>query len=857
VDINPLAVELAKVSLWLETLALDRPLTFLDAHLRCGNSLVGAPLRDAQGKLSVAALTGIPDEALQEVSKEATAGQKAAARACVKRIQQERKRLQPQRAGQLPLGVDWGVLSLRQVEDALADTLSRRRALERSDEDLTLPAAVALVHEKEQLFDDLQHSEASRYRRATEICNLWCAVWFWPEAGSKVALETEDGEEARTLLAPEPPTTQVFLELAGYLLGTDEGSLPAEERDAYLAVARHVAEEQRFFHWELEFPEVFTRNGGFDAQVGNPPWETVKPNSQEFWSNYDPLFRNLNKQEALRFGERMRANDAVDAAWRGYERSLGQAGQFLKESGQYRNQGRGDTNTYKLFLERSLGLLRTGGGLGMVLPSGLYTDLGSKELRELLLETCQMRYLLAFANERYIFPAVHHAFRFVLLTAERGGGTEALDALFRLNVRNAVAPEELAGLLASPEAATLRLRVSDIRRFSPDSLSLMEFKSQREVDIANAIYGNHPLLGDEVPGMWNVRLTSEFHMTGDSRLFREQSTGWPLYEGRMVNGFDHRVAYWVSGRGRSAVWHYSTSRERFDPNYPWRPQWWLAEGAVDKRMMELYGALAWRIGICDVTASTNERTVVASVLPNHCGAGHSLNACLVTGRDEICATEVVVSIFNSLIFDFVNRFKVVLHASPFLLAQAPLPRVLRDHPTFGALVSRAARLSCTTSEFADLWDTIATTSPDFLPVPWQPTLAATDPRERAQLRAEIDALVADLYGLSEADFAYILTTFPLLDRDQPALPGEPKSFITRDQALLALFELRGQQPPADVVEFFAVAGADIAAVTGPVRGLAERVALAKELGGVAYVPSGRGQDRIENSENRDVETDTA
>ncbi len=123
------------------------------------------------------------------------------------------------------------------------------------------------------------------------------------------------------------------------------------------------------------------------------------------------------------------------------------------------------------------------------------------------------------------------------------------------------------------------------------------------------------------------------------------------------------------------------------------------------------------------------------------------------------------------------------------------------------------------------------------------------------MRAEIDALVADLYDLSEEDFAYILTTFPLLDRDQPALPGDadangrPRSYITRDQALLALFELRGKRPPDDVVAFFTRSGADIAGITGPVRGLEERVRRAWELGAVAYVPSGRGgEEEIEPAE---------
>jgi hypothetical protein len=176
----------------------------------------------------------------------------------------------------------------------------------------------------------------------------------------------------------------------------------------------------------------------------------------------------------------------------------------------------------------------------------------------------------------------------------------------------------------------------------------------------------------------------------------------------------------------------------------------------------------------------------------------------------------------------------------FIVAQLPVPRLTQGTRHFDALVVRAARLTCTTPEFAALWDEVAAHYPGEMATPWQPACAASAPGERAHLRAEIDALVADLYGLSEADFAYILTTFPILDRDWPPLPGEPKSSITRDTALLALFTLREQEPPADIVPFFAAAGADISGSTGPVRALAERVAQARALGAVAYVPSGRG-----------------
>ncbi len=849
VDLNPMAVELAKVSLWLETLASDRPLTFLDAHLRCGNSLIGAPLRDEDGHFSVERITVIPDEALKEVSKEATREQKAEARERIKRNRMERARAG---RGDTPQTGMWDQQYADAIQTALTDTLTRRLDLETSDEDLPMHEAVALVQEKEHLFDQLQHAADSRYRQAKQVCDLWCAVWFWPagdegERGRGGNTETVTPSPPLPLpVSPPPPTTQVFLELAGHILDVDPGSLTDAEREAYLAVAEHVAREQRFFHWELEFPEVWRekdgrpkKNGGFDAVVGNPPWDVIQPLSQEFWSNYDPLFRELNKQEALKRIEEYRADPTRDQSWREYQLSFAQQSHWFKRNGEFRYVGPGKNDTYKLFLERGHNVLRKHGGLGLVLPSGVYTDLSSRDLRQLVFEMCQVRYLLAFANERFVFPSIHHAFRFVLLTLQRGGQTEALRSLFRLNVHNAVAPEEMAGLLASLQSVSLDLTLRDIRRFSPDTLSPLEFKNQREVDIAAEIYNDHPLLGEELNDTWNVRFTQEVNMTSDSQLFRnrawlekgghteQRDRTWlgpdgklylPLYEGKMVHQFEHRFA---------------------------EPRYWLAPEAK-AQLLAKHGASAWpdtvfRIGWRDVSAATNERTLLCAALPLASGCGHTLPA---TQTSTLTSEQSVflAGLWNSFSIDFLARMRVTNHLTFSILQHLPIPRCRRGQLHFDAIVLNATRLTCVAPEFAQLWNEVAQHYPDTVPTPWRPEHAATDPRERAQLRAEIDALVADLYGLSQEDFAYILTTFPLLDRDQPALPDEPKSFITRDLALLALFRLRGETPPADIVDFFAGAGADIREITGPIRDLEQRVYEAAQLGAVAYIPSGRGGD---------------
>ena len=328
-----------------------------------------------------------------------------------------------------------------------------------------------------------------------------------------------------------------------------------------------MAGDQRFFHWELEFPEVF-RRGGFDAIVGNPPWETVKPNSKEFWSNYDPFFRDLGKQAALRRMAELRQDPEADRAWRLYSLTIEQTSRWLRASGLYLHQGRGDLNTYKLFLERAYGLLRRGGTLSFVVPSGLYTDQGATELRTLFFERGAVRSLVSLENRKGIFP-IHRSFKVVLFSVERGGASPAVPCAFFIG-RDArgrdLAPDlpALRALLSDLEEHLLPLPLEAVRRFSPDTLSLMEFKSRREMEIAAKIYDNHPLLGEEVAGAWNVRFTTEFHMTNDSRLFRDRA--------------------WLEAHGCREV--YPTGEPVAPARRERRPTMWL--GPYGERYLPLY-----------------------------------------------------------------------------------------------------------------------------------------------------------------------------------------------------------------------------------------------------------------------------
>ncbi len=480
------------------------------------------------------------------------------------------------------------------------------------------------------------------------------------------------------------------------------------------------------FHWPVEFPEVFTaETPGFTIIIGNPPWEIVKPDLREFYAQFDPAIESklTRAQTEARIQELDAADPRRAAQWAAQKARIEAAAAYYKTCDAYTRQGRGDTATHKLFLERAYNLLQSGGRLGFVIPSGIYTDLGTKDLREMLLNEGNIQYLYSFSNERWFFQGVHHAFKFALLGVQKGESSEGFWATFRFNPRVAVAPDELLEFLAD-ETNLVYVRRKSLARFSPDSLSVMEFQTQTDYNVTERIYDKHPLIGEQIDSQWNVKLGTEFHMTSARHLFNRDELGVPLYEGKMIHQFD---AYFSE------------------------PRFWIAE--KDLRYSQI------RLGIRAIAASTNERTLISAMLPAKVGAGNSV----LTISEEIAFPHslYLMSALNSFVLDYTLRMKVTSNINMFYLYQLPVPRLTPGNPYFDALVPRAARLTCTTAAFAPLWETVIGT-------PWSLDQAAVAPADRQTLRDELDALIAHLYHLSRADFAHILSTFPLVFPAGPA-----------------------------------------------------------------------------------------
>ncbi len=535
VDLDPLAVELCRLSLWIETMDRTLPFGFLDHKIKCGNALIGAWCDQFR---HYPAMAWKNREGGDRNHANGVHFAKNARTQAIKRFVKERLTPDLKRflGGATLFQADLLERTAAAHDGALA-VLERMHAMPVHD-----------AAERARLYrDELVGSAA--WRALKEAMDLWCACWFWPADAIEHA-----------------PLPSAF----------------AAPPDVTRTVARRIAAEMRFFHWELEFPDVFReslqrgsaiaeRASGFDAMLGNPPWDIAKPVSREFFSNLDPLYRSYGKQEALDRQSACFADAAVERDWLDYNarfraqsnftshaaspfgdpeenaasqdrfvvvrgrgnldvhdrwrRARDRAAGFCDPAHPFRHQGAADLNLYKLFLEAAHALLkqprsridgeqpanagRRGGRLGFIVPSGLYSDNGTGALRDLFLERCRWEWLFGVENRDKIFP-IHRSYKFNPVIVEKGGATAA--------IRTAFMRRDLDDWERADDFAT-SYTLAQIKQFSPKSRAILEIQSQRDLEILEKIYANAVLLGDDGPGGWDLRYATEFHMTNDSRLF--------------------------------------------------------------------------------------------------------------------------------------------------------------------------------------------------------------------------------------------------------------------------------------------------------------------------------------------------
>jgi hypothetical protein len=743
VDKNPLAVELCRVALWLEAHCEGKPLTFLDHRIRCGDSLVGV------FDLSVLR-EGIPDEAFTP----RTGDDRAVA-------SEWKKRNRKERSGQRYLPFD-PVSALPQLA-AATDELSAMRD--------DTPEQVRRKRERYER----QRNEVS-FLRQLEACNLWTAAFFQPLRKGRPIITTE------TVL-----THLEGREVTGDLLG----------------LAEELAQQHWFFHWPLEFPEVFAQ-GGFDVVLSNPPWERIKLQEEEFFAARD---RDIAGAPTAAERKKLIARLREDRPqlWREYTEALDSAeatSNFLRNSSRFPLTGRGDINTYAVFGELCRALLRPAGRAGIIVPTGIATDHTTSEFFTDLAARRSLVSLYDFENRKGIFPGVHRSYKFCLLTlAGAGRGPRSAEFAFFCHE---------AADLSDPERR-FTLSAADFRLLNPNTRTAPIFRSRREAELTKHIYRRVPVLIEEAKAAagnpWQVEFMRMFDMANDSYLFRtrDQLEGegfrlegnvfvrgaerWlPLYEAKMVHQFDHRFGdYSMQPAGSKDTQLPEVPLDRLaEPDYRVLPRYWVSETEVEARLKAKGWDRSWLLGWRRIARSTDERTVIAAVIPRG-GAGDNLFLYLARHGD----TWLVPAMLASFALDFCARQKLggtnlnfyVLEQLPFIEPQdfrRPCPwspaETLADW-----IRPRVLELTYTAWDLEAFARDLGYHGPPF----------HYDPERRARLRAELDACFFYLYlGTPEewereatpelralfptprAAVEYILEQFPILRRRDEERFGE-------------------------------------------------------------------------------------
>ncbi|MCX7623944.1 MAG: SAM-dependent methyltransferase [Thermomicrobium sp.] len=759
VDKNPLAVELCKVALWIEAHVPGQPLTFLDHRIRCGDSLVGV--------FDLRVLTdGIPDAAYDRDDPD----EKRAAKGLKKTNRTERDRRQ--------LALGSGVV---EIEHSLLDLGVLVEEVARMPE-RTLAERLA----KQQAYGQLQRDP--RFERLQQACDLWTAAFF-ADLRNGMAVPTTD--HVRRALAGQPLDPRVQATAAG------------------------LATELRFFHWPLAFPDVFA-GGGFDVVLGNPPWERVKLQEEEFFASRDPWVANApNAAERKRRITALAERDpALHAAYRRAVRDAKCASVFLRRSGRFPLGGTGDVNLYQVFTELAWRLLGEHGRAGLVVPTNIATDEETSRLFQALVDRRALINLSDFENRDRLFPVVDSRQRFSLLTLAAGGYEEPPRFAFLLH-----RTEELH----DPER-TYTLAVEDFALVNPNTLTAPVCPTEREVELIRGIYRRVPVLlreGAPDGDPWGVEFLRMFDMANDSKLFRTREqlerAGFvlrgnvfhrgaerylPLYEAKLLHQFDHRWASY-GGPGRldappepggppwlerePKAWKYSvevTAAAKRSADLVVLPRYWVPEAEVQARLAKKGWTRGWLLGWRDITNATNERTVIASVLPA-VGVGHKFLLMLpyrsrdgkessITAKDTVEVLRIggLLANLNSLVLDFVARQKLVSTDLTYtVMKQLPiLPPAAYDQPcpwspgeTVAAwLRPRVLELVYTAWDLAPFARDLGDDGPPFR---W-------DAERRAQLRAELDAAFFLLYGLERSEVEFVLSTFPVLRENEERSYGE-------------------------------------------------------------------------------------
>ncbi|CBL44292.1 conserved hypothetical protein [gamma proteobacterium HdN1] len=704
VDRNPMAVELARTALWLEGFEEGRPLGFLDHHLQVGDALLGLTdlktLELGIAKDAFKALSGDDKEVCKQLGKANTAALKDL----------EKKRNNPQ-------------FSFKLHDETQLTELQRLEAL---PENTTQQIAAKEV----------------AYRAFLEQANT-----------SRLALAADLLLGA--YLLPKTTATQAHISTSATLYLTLLGdTLPAAQQGA-LSAAQAACREARVLHWPLAFAQVFA-SGGFDCVLGNPPWEMLQLDPQEFFATRQPEVANAKHMAARdkMIAELAETNPRLHAEYWQAVRRTEAAQNFIHASGRFPTSGFGRLNLAYLFTELFLDLRGREGRSGLIVPTGIATDSFSQHLFNRIANG-NLISLYDIENRDKLFAAVDSRMKFCLLTL--GAAAAAQFVCFATRVEQ----------LADPRRR-FSLTPDDFGLLNPNTRTCPVFRSNADAELTKKIYRHTPVLWQErteegeEKNPWQLQFMLMFMMNTDSYRFKDAPTteALPLYEAKMIHQFDHRWATYTTNRALSEVEgsRDATLPEKADPDFTATPRYWVSKADVEQRLHSKGWQRGWLMGWRDICRATDERTVIASVVPR-VGTGDTL-LLMFPNPEHGAKIACLLADQCSLVHDYVARQKIGgTHLKYHMKKQ--IVNLPPDHYTEADLAFIVPRVLELTYTAHDLKPWAQDLGFDGNPFPWEET-------RRATLRAELDAYYAKLYGLSRDELRYILDPADIMGEDYPS-----------------------------------------------------------------------------------------
>ena len=739
VDINPMAVELCKVSLWIEALEPGRPLSFLENKILCGNSLLGTTPRLLE--------QGIPDDAFAVLR-----GDDKSLTSTLKKQNKE------ERGGQGTLFADYG--------EGWGGGAPIQQQYQRIDsiDDSTL----AGLHRKERTYQ--KFLDSADYRHKKLVADAWCAAFLWPKW---------DG-------APTAITQHIL-----HLLKSEPELVPADTRETIL----ELSQQHPFFHWHLSFPGVFRTeeyckdegqgwSGGFDIVLGNPPWERVKLQEKEWFASRVPAIASAGKaseRKKLIADLEVLDPEVYEEFLHDLRQSEG-GSHFLRGSGRYPLCGVGDVNTYAVFAESARDIATRSGTIGCIIPSGIATDYSTRNFFKSIVDSDELHSLFDFDTSGGYFRGVGHGrYKFCLLTLARGRTDTIADfSFFNSQVSDLT------------DTSVYSLKTEELRTLNPNTYTCPIFRTRRDADINRQVYSKIPILikeGSTELNPWGIKFRRVFDMNKSDVLEACQSAVPPfvkpkgscaMYEAKMLHQYNHRFGDYVDHPPNAETTHLpDVPTERLkDPCYASSPRYWVPESLVGARLSAHWDR-SWLLVFRDICRNSDFRTAIASVLP-------------IVGTDftirVVFASEPKVwnlmACLNSFVFDYLVRQKMGgTHLSDYITKQLPvIPPTSFEEPTKWEtnesysdwVKTRVLELCFTSHDIAPFARDCGYEGPPFI---W-------DEERRFQLTCELDAAFFHLYGLNRDDTAYILDTFPIVRKKDEKAHGH---FRTKDR-ILELFD---------------------------------------------------------------------